>query len=66
MTHSDDTSKVDRRGFLRGLGLSAAAAPAAALGLAAQPAVASEAQTVEASGYQETDHVRRAYDTARF
>lgn len=66
MTHSDDTSKVDRRGFLRGLGLTAAAAPAAALGLSAQPAAAAEAKAADASGYQETDHVRRAYDTARF
>jgi nitrous oxide reductase len=67
MTQSDDTSKVDRRAFLRGLGLSAAAAPAAALGLAAQPADAAEGKTAtDASGYQETEHVRRAYDTARF
>ena len=76
MTHSDDSSKVaqasgaratvDRRGFLRGLGLTAAAAPAAALGLAAQPAAAAAPQTADASGYQETEHVRRAYETARF
>ncbi|HLO75128.1 MAG TPA: hypothetical protein VK196_01570 [Magnetospirillum sp.] len=67
MTQSDDTSKVDRRGFLRGLGLSAAAAPAAALGLAAaQPAAAAETTTGQGSGYQETEHVRRAYETARF
>lgn len=71
MTQSDDTNKgasaeVDRRAFLRGLGLSAAAAPAAALGLAAQPAAAAEAKGDAASGYQETEHVRRAYDAARF
>jgi hypothetical protein len=66
MTHSDDTSKVDRRAFLRGIGLSAAAAPAAALGLAARPADAAEAKTTDASGYQETEHVLRAYDSARF
>jgi len=71
MTHSDDSSKVaqakvGRRGFLRGLGLSAAAAPAAAFGLAAQPAQAALSQTENASGYQETEHVRRAYNAARF
>ncbi|MGE5516632.1 MAG: hypothetical protein ACM31D_12510 [Bacteroidota bacterium] len=71
MTQSNDTSKdagadIDRRAFLRGLGVSAAAAPAAALGLAAQPAAAAETKGVAASGYQETEHVRRAYDAARF
>jgi hypothetical protein len=71
MTHSDDTNKVasahvDRRAFLRGVGLSAAAAPAAALGLAAPSAQAAEAKPDINSGYQETEHVRRAYDAARF
>lgn len=63
---TEDNSKVDRRAFLRGLGLSAAAAPAAALGLAAAPAQARDAEADAASGYQETEHVRRAYDAARF
>lgn len=66
MTHSDDTSKVDRRAFLRGVAISAAAAPAAALGLGAQPAEAAETTATDTSGYQETEHVRRAYETARF
>lgn len=66
MTNTEDNSKVDRRAFLRGLGLSAAAAPVAAIGLAAAPAQAREAGTDTASGYQETEHVRRAYDAARF
>lgn len=71
MTHSDDTNtvapaNVERRAFLRGIGLSAAAAPAAALGLAAPPAEAAETKTDAASGYQETEHVRRAYAAARF
>lgn len=65
MTSTEDKTKVDRRAFLRGLGLSAAAAPAAALGLAPAPAQAKEAAATT-SGYQETDHVRRAYDAARF
>jgi hypothetical protein len=67
MTDTTDTSKVDRRAFLRGLGLSAAAAPAAALGLSAAPAEAAEdGKTDTGAGYQETDHVLRAYDAARF
>jgi hypothetical protein len=67
MTDTTDSSKVDRRAFLRGLGLSAAAAPAAALGLSAAPAQAAAKDDATAgSGYQETEHVRRAYDAARF
>lgn len=64
--NTEDNTKVDRRAFLRGLGLSAAAAPAAALGLSVAPAQAREADGEAASGYQETEHVRRAYDAARF
>ena len=63
---TEDNTKVDRRAFLRGLGISAAAAPAAALGLAAAPAEAKTSDAEAASGYQETEHVRRAYETARF
>lgn len=65
MTTSDDTCKLDRRAFLRGIGVSAAAAPAAALGMAANPAEAA-APPDQPAGYQETEHVRRAYETARF
>lgn len=71
MTHSDDSNKVaqvevGRRAFLRGIGLSAAAAPAAAIGLAAAPAEAAQGKADSASGYQDTEHVRSAYDAARF
>lgn len=66
MTQSDDSNTLNRRAVLRGIGLSAAAVPAAAIGLAAAPAEATEAKGESTSGYQETEHVRRAYDTARF
>lgn len=65
MTTSDDTSKLDRRAFLRGIGVSAAAAPAVALGLGSAPAQAAEPGD-KAAGYQETEHVMRAYEAARF
>lgn len=65
MTTSDNTSKLDRRAFLRGIGASAAAAPAVALGLGNAPAQAA-APGDKAAGYRETEHVLRAYETARF
>lgn len=65
MTNPEDNSKLDRRAFLRGLGVSAAAAPAAALGLGGTPAQAA-VPADQTAGYRETEHVRRAYDAARF
>lgn len=65
MTTFEDKCKLDRRAFLRGLGVSAAAAPAAALGLSTTPAEAA-APDDQPGGYRETEHVRRAYETARF
>ena len=67
MNSNDENSKVNRRAFLRGVGVSAAAVPAAALlapAVAATPATDTEAS--DTTGYHETDHVRQAYDTARF
>lgn len=60
---------VDRRSFLRGVGLGAGAAGAvAALTVAAGPAAAAEAVSApgSADGYRETAHVRRYYELARF
>jgi DMSO/TMAO reductase YedYZ molybdopterin-dependent catalytic subunit len=63
---SNDDNSVKRRDFLRGAGLAAgAAAGAAVLTVVEAPAVA-EAASPAASGYRETDHVRRVYQTARF
>lgn len=66
MRTEDEKTKVNRRAFLRGLGVTAAAAPAAML--AAGPAPAEAAGPAPAPGevYRETEHVRRAYDAARF
>lgn len=58
---------VKRRDFLRGTGLAAGAAVgAAALTVVETPAAAQAADSGSASGYHETDHVRRVYETARF
>ena len=64
---SDGKTKAGRRGFLRFAGLSGIVGGAAALlsgGRAAKAATAAEAPA--GRGYRETDHVRQAYDTARF
>ena len=60
--------QVSRRGVLRGLGLSAAGAAAAAT-LVRGADAASTAQAASEprpGGYRETDHVRRVYELARF
>lgn len=60
-------SALDRRAFLRGVGLSAGAAGAAAIGVTATKVDAKAAADAKTgAGYQETDHVRRAYDAAGF
>lgn len=57
---------VDRRSFLRGAGIGAGAAGMAAL-VTSKTAEAAPADTGnKASGYRETEHVRRVYDLARF
>lgn len=59
---------VDRRAFLRGIGLGAAGAGAAAALVAGNAAAeaADPAVKTEGAGYSETPHVRRYYDLARF
>jgi hypothetical protein len=67
MSKKDDTLKSrDRRKFFRTAGSSVVGV--AALGLAAPAAVAAEQQNDgrETAGYQETEHVKTAYRTARF
>ncbi len=58
---------AERRGFLRKAGLAGGAAAAAmATGASAAPAPAPEPTRAEPSrGYQETEHVRAYYDSAR-
>lgn len=70
-TKDQKQTTVDRRGFLRTVGLGAGAAGAAAA-LAAGTAAAGVAEPTPDpagktdAGYRETDHVRRFYDLARF
>ena len=69
MIESPEKSRttLDRRAFLRGIGLSAGAAGAAAVGVTATQADAkAQAGTHQGAGYQETEHVRRAYEAAGF
>ncbi len=64
---NDGKTGAGRRGFLRFAGLSGIVGGAVALvagGRAAKAETAAEAPT--GRGYRETDHVRQAYDTARF
>ncbi len=64
---SDKPNTVSRRNLLRGAALSAGAAGAAAMGVAATKAdAASASQAGAGAGYQETEHVRRAYEAAGF
>ncbi len=67
MTDRSDIIALDRRAFLRGIGLSAGAAGAAAVGVVATQADAkAKAGATQGTGYQETEHVRRAYEAAGF
>lgn len=61
-----DGNGVRRRDFLRGTGLAAGAAVGAAALTVLETPAAAQASSVVDSGYRETDHVRRAYATARF
>ena len=67
MTDRPAPPAVNRRDLLRGLGLSAAAAGAAAAGVTATKADAKAATDAQSgAGFQETEHVRRAYEAAGF
>lgn len=66
MTTPSDKTALDRRTFLRGIGLSAGAAGATAVGITATQADAKTEATAQGAGYQETEHVRRAYEASGF
>ena len=66
-TPEKSQASLDRRAFLRGIGLSAGAAGAAAIGVTATKADAkAQGQAAQGAGYQETEQVRRAYEAAGF
>ncbi|WP_245651301.1 twin-arginine translocation signal domain-containing protein [Paramagnetospirillum marisnigri] len=69
MTERPEKSKsvLDRRAFLRGVGLSAGAAGAAAMAVGSSNADAKAGtESRQGAGYRETEHVRRAYEAAGF
>ena len=59
------TDGAKRRDFLKLAGLGTAAG-AAVVATGGQPAEAATTETPPTRGYRVTDHVRKAYDTARF
>jgi hypothetical protein len=66
--NTSDKKAVDRRGFLKAVGLTAgAAATAAAVTTAPTAAVAAESQADKLKArYKETDHVKAFYRTNRY
>lgn len=60
-----NAAPLDRRHFLSAAGLALGAAGAAAASKSATAGVA-EQRPAEQGGYQETEHVKTYYDTARF
>jgi len=62
-TKNNEKNGIDRRSFLRGAGVVGAGAAV----LASKPAAAAQVETAgKSAGYQETEHVRRAYEVAKF
>jgi anaerobic selenocysteine-containing dehydrogenase len=72
MTMSKDQRKpgknktAQRRDFLKLAGLGTLAGAAAAAGGTPRKAVAATAKPATDAGYRETDHVKKAYELARF
>src|SRR5216117_3777912 len=65
MTAEPGREKAKRRDFLKLVGLGGIAG-AAALAAGGTPQAAEAAAKPEPSGYRETPHVRKYYDTAKF
>jgi len=57
---------IDRRSFLKGASAGAAAGAAAAVMASPSPAEAAAPGKAKSAGYQETEHVKRAYRAAQF
>jgi hypothetical protein len=65
MSERNDQPAAKRRDFLKLLGMGGAAGAAALAAGGAVPSEASEPAKVE-TGYRETAHVRKFYETAKF
>jgi nitrous oxide reductase len=57
---------LPRRDFLNAAGLTGGAAGVAAVALTLKSTKAAVPETAKRSGYQETDHVNKYYELARF
>jgi len=68
MSEKNEKVVIGRRDFFKKAGLGAGAVGAAAVGLAAEQTQAAETSRSGASGrgYQETAHVKKYYELARF
>lgn len=68
MSELDKKEGLDRRSFLRGVGLSAGAAGAGAAVMSGSKSAeaAVDGAGKKAAGYQETELVRQAYELSRF
>ncbi|MEE9317046.1 MAG: twin-arginine translocation signal domain-containing protein [Rhodospirillales bacterium] len=59
-------TRKSRRDFLKAAGVTGAAASVAAVALSSKSAKAAVPETGKASGYRETEHVKKYYESARF
>jgi hypothetical protein len=68
MSTKQNLKSPARRKFFRKAGVGIGIAGAAALGLPGEPAKAAETsgKDFKAGSYRETEHVKKAYQTARF
>ncbi len=57
---------LPRRDFLKAAGITGGAAAVAAVALTSKSATAAIPESGKHSGYQETDHVKKYYELARF
>lgn len=68
MSEKKEATTIGRRAFFRKAGLGAGAVGAAAVTLSGSPvkAATDDGKARKGSGYQETAHVKRYYELARF
>ena len=66
MSKQKEAKGTQRREFLRLAGLGTLAGAAVAAGGPAKKAEAATVETKTGAGYQETEHVKKAYDLSRF